>query len=538
MKSLLTVLLSISLISCGTSRGISNGEGGITIVGGTISKDTTWTREVLVNSIVVVEPGVTLTIQPGTRVKFKHYRGYREPGKRLSIIVRGRMIAEGTPNQPIYFTSDAKKPRNGDWSMVRLMTPMAQSRFRYSVFEFGQQGLNVWQGNVLISHSVFRWNNWEGIYFESNSKATIEYCQIVENGYNGLAAEQFNKITMDYCEVWRNGTNGVHVDATTLEIRHSRVHENRANGLSVDDNGTLRALGVTIYDNQAWGIGFGEGANTVEVSSLNFISNRAGKIGGQYTEIPSSYYPPDRVDIGFEADESYALGYIPSDRVLDDYMYVYPNDETRRIVRKIGDDLGLTWSLAWDGKYIWTVTLWGIIYKLDPMTGAVLQQFTAPGPQPWGMTFDGEHLWLVDFAEKRISKIDPANGQELATFPTPDRVGGCKGVAWDGSYLNVMGWTSPTIYRMDRQGNLIDTIQLDQGGGGGIAWDGNHFWVPVGRIIKYNRQGHAVGWIYPASEGTWDLTWDGQYLWTAQRTNENWPDAKIFALEILEVQIP
>lgn len=77
------------------------------------------------------------------------------------------------------------------------------------------------------------------------------------------------------------------------------------------------------------------------------------------------------------------------------------------------------------------------------------------------MTFDGRHLWLVDFAQKRISKIDPADGRGLATFPTPDPVGGCKGVAWDG-----------------------------------------------------------------------------QHLWAAQRTNENWSDAKIFALEILQLQAP
>ncbi len=91
---------------------------------------------------------------------------------------------------------------------------------------------------------------------------------------------------------------------------------------------------------------------------------------------------------------------------------------------------------------------------------------------------------------------------------------------------------------MDRNGNLIGTIQLDAGGGGGIAWDGSHFWVPAGKIIKYDTQGYAVGWIYPASEGTWDLTWDGQYLWAAQRTNENWGDAKIFALEVLELKAP
>jgi hypothetical protein len=71
-------------------------------------------------------------------------------------------------------------------------------------------------------------------------------------------------------------------------------------------------------------------------------------------------------------------------------------------------------------------------------------------------------------------------------------------------------------------------------GGGGLAWDGAHFWVPGGHILKYDAQGRQVGWIYAASEGTWDMTWDGAYLWASQRTNENWPDAKIFQLELLE----
>jgi hypothetical protein len=84
-------------------------------------------------------------------------------------------------------------------------------------------------------------------------------------------------------------------------------------------------------------------------------------------------------------------------------------------------------------------------------------------------------------------------------------------------------------------GTLINTINLDKGGGGGLAWDGKHFWVPAGgRILKYSPQGHQVGWIYAVSEGTWDMTWDGSHLWASQRTNENWADAKIFKLEIRE----
>ncbi len=507
----------------------------LTVVGGSISTDTVWQGEVLVEETVIVQSGVTLTVQPGTQVRFKHYRGYREPEKRLSLQVFGTLIAEGTAAQPIYFTSDTSDPQNGDWSMIRLHNS-TDSVFRYCVVELGQQGINVWGGSPEISHCVIRWHNWEGLYFESNAEPTIEYCHIVENGYNGLAAEQFNTITMDYCEIERNGTHGVHIDASTGEIRRSRVHDNRASGLSVDNNGTLRALGVAIIDNNDCGIAVGEGINTVEISNLTFSGNAGGDVCGSYITVTSAFTPPVSIDIGFTPAMSYALGYIPGDPISDTYMYIYPDDETRRIVRKIGDGLGLTWSLAWDGQYIWTSTLWGTISKLNPQTGTVVPpQFTAPGSQPWGMTFDGEHLWVVDFAERRISKLDPTTGTELATYPTPDPVGGCKGITWDGSYLYVMGWTSPVIYKMDRRGQLTDTIPLDSGGGGGIAWDGQHFWVPGGgKILKYDKQGHNVGWIYAASEGTWDMTWDGQYLWASQRTNENWSDEKIFALEILE----
>lgn len=541
-KLIILIIISFLSFSCGgCGSGNSNDTSspvngsGTTVVGGIVSKNTIWQNEISVESSVVVQPGVTLTVKPGTHVKFKYYRGYKEPEKRLRIDILGTIIAEGTSDSPIYFTSDAPDPQNGDWSMIHVRNS-DNSTFRYCVIEFGQQGLNFWGGTPVISHCVIRWNNWEGLYFESYSKPIIEYTRIVENGYNGLAAEQFNEITMDYCEVWRNGTHGVHIDASTLEIKRSIVHDNNVSGLSVDDNGSISALGVSLNNNHQCGIVLGEGTNSVETSNVTFSGNPNGAVCGAHTEITSSFFAPEQIDYGFEPDQSYALGYIPGNQQLDKYMYVYPDDETRRIIKKIGQGLGLTWSLAWDGQYIWTATVGGIVYKLDPQTGNVMQQFTTTLSQPWGMTFDGEYLWLVDFAEKRMVKIDPSSGSELSSYPTPDPLGGCKGISWDGTYLNIMGWTSSKIYKMDRNGNLIKTITLNQGGGG-ITWDGSYFWVPDGgKIYKYDGNGNLVGWIYAASEGTWDLAWDGNNLWASQRTNENWLDDKIFQLEILHLQ--
>lgn len=513
-------------------------------VHGIISVDTDWFGEILVTDTVVVLPNVTLHIHPGTKVRFVHYRGYREPERKLSLIINGRIIANGTDADPIYFTSDAPEPQNGDWSMIRLISNTAQSEFNWCVFEFAQHGLNVWNSSPFLSHIIFRWNNWEGVYFESYSAPTIVWCQIYENGYNGLAAEQLNTISMDYCEVWRNGTCGVHIDNSTAEIHRSIIHDNNAHGLSVDNGSTLNAFGDEIYDNTACGIGFGEGTNTVSVSNNSIYDNGGGgNICGPVTSVTTSFFPPSSIDIGFTPDMSYELGYIPGDPNLDQYLYVYPDDETRLIVRKIGTGLGLTWSVAYHNSSIWTSTLQGNVYQLNPNNGTVLSSFTLSGSptwgtptQPWGMAFDDEgFMWIVDFAERKLFKINISTQQIVFSVDTPNATaGGCKGLAWDGEYLNVLGWVTPTIYKVTKQGVLVESIPLDHGGTGGLAWDGQFYWVPTkGRILKYDSSGKQVGWIYAASEGTWDMAWADGFLWATQRTNENWMDEKIFQLEIL-----
>jgi glutamine cyclotransferase len=178
--------------------------------------------------------------------------------------------------------------------------------------------------------------------------------------------------------------------------------------------------------------------------------------------------------------------------------------------------------------------LWGDVYRLDPQTGGILSQWTYPGPQAWGMTYDGKDLWINDFAEKRVVQMT-TTGEVLSSFAIPDPSGGAKGITWDGEALCIMGWTSSTIYRVDKHGTLINTVPA-AGGGGGITWDGEAFWVPGGEgIQRISPTGQRLGSIYACSEGTWDLAWDGQFLWACQRTNENWFDDKLYQVRILNL---
>ena len=507
-------------------------------IGGTIRQDTAWSGDVWVTSFVFVPAGVTLTIEPGTTVRFKHYRGYTSPGGRIGMRVEGTLKAVGTAQRPIWFTSDAPDPTNGDWSMVRLVNASSDSEIRFAIFEFAQQGLNLWNSSPALSDLIVRWNNWEGIYYESYCKPTLERARIYQNGYNGIAMEQFNEAIIRDCTVSDSGTNGIHIDASKATVEGCIVERNAAAGLSVDDHGTLVVKGCLVADNGE-GIGCGEGTNTLRIDSGTVLArNRDDLPSCSQTVIWTSDWTSAPTSIAFPLPDirPHELGYTPGDKQLDRYMYIYPDaDATRTVVHKIGDGLGLTWSITWDGQAIWTATLWGNVYRLDPVSGAILAQWQYPGPQAWGMTYDGEHLWINDFAEKRVYQMTTA-GAALSSFAIPDPTGGAKGIAWDGQALCIMGWTSPTIYRVDRQGNLINIIDLQEGGGG-LAWDGQAFWVPGGRgIQRVSATGQPLGSIYACSEGTWDLTWDGRYLWATQRTNENWFDDKLYQIEIGEMR--
>ena len=513
-----------------------------TQVSGSIASDQVWQSRVDLVDETSVEPGATLTILPGTVVLIRHCRDYTaEMCHKIGLSVSGKLIAEGTPDAPIVFTSDADDPSNGDWRFISFRDSQGSS-IRYAVVEFGQQGVNIWNSDLTIADSTIRWNNWEGIYLESYATPIIERNHIYQNGSNGIAMEQYNDAVVRRNEIWGSRTHGIHVDASRAVVEQNILRDNLASGLSLDDSAVVVAVGNLVTGNAGPGIRCGEGENSVQEAANDLQGN-----SGPDTNCPpeafsdASYALPTVSSLNLEAPDygAYELGYIPGDPALDRYQYIFPaEDETRRVVNRIGKGLGLSWSLAWDGEAIWTSTLWGSIYRLDPEGGAVLKELTAPSPQPWGMTFDGDNLWISDFAEKTIYSLDPGTGGVVDSFPAPDVVGGAKGLAWDGQYLYAMGWTSPILYRLDRQGNVLGQVELEGGAGGGLTYDGANFWAPCGGICQFDRTGRLLGWIHAASDGTWDLAWDGQYLWASQRTNENWVDDKIYQIQILEPRRP
>ena len=516
-------------------------------VRGQIKRNTNWCHDVLVNGNILVPRGVTLTIDPGTVVRFKAYRGYRDPGKRLRIRVEGRLVANGKPGRLIWFTSHEGAPLNGDWSMVKLVGARG-SEVSYAVFEFSQHGLNIWNTDLTLSHVVIRFNNWEGLYIENKSKVVLENSRVYANGYNCIATEQFNHLTVKGSYIANCGTMGIHVDASEALIQGNLI-EGSQEGVSLDNDAKVKVLANRFTAQKNAAISCGEGKNHLSLGNNVYdgipLNLAVACKDPQVKELESKLNPPLTLVTGVSEGDSRYLDYIPGNVRHDKYRYVYPPlDDTREVLSRLGGGLGLTWSATWDGSALWTANLDGQVMRLDPRSGKVLKRFTAPGPQPWGMTFDGKQLWINDFARRRIFAVDPATGKVLSQFPAPDPAGGCKGLAWDGKHLYALGWATHKLYTLSATGKVIRSVPVpyrDIGGGvrvyvaGGLTWDGKTFWAPGDRLVRFGRDGKFIGWLHSTSERVWDMAWDGEALWTTQRANENWTKIpRLFRIKILK----
>jgi len=523
------IFLFVCVGFCGCTQhdenDISENKDGILSIskGGVILEDELWSGEIYVVDHVIVPEDVTLTIEPDAVVKVQPYRGYKSPEGCLSIQVEGTLLVNGTPDNLVRFTSDSEEPINGDWQGIMLINS-DDSIIKYAIVEFGKQGISGYNSDAIVSHCIVRWNNWEGVYFEYQSNPTITYNRIYENGYHSIALEQYNNAKLSYNTLSGNNEGGLVVLGSTVDMNHNIITDNDAFGVVLEQ---MADVGDYIHgsDNIISGNGAGQ------ILSGKGTTNNTNQLNNTYTNIDEfeiNYSYPDVRD--------YELGYVPGDED-DRYMYVYPmEDETRRVVSKIGQLGEFLWSVTWDGENIWAADLDGRgVYKYDPNNGEILKTIIIEGCyRLWGLAWDGEYLWVLDFEKRKLYKVNPSSGETLLTLNCPDP-GGCRGLTYAQNYLHTYGVSTGLLYSIDPESGDVGR-EIEFSGYNGLAYDGKHFWASYedNKIGKFDYQGNLAGWIYAASEGTWDLAWDGQYLWACQRTNENWQDSKIYQIEILD----
>jgi len=129
-----------------------------------LSHDTTWSGEVVISGVIVVGRGVTLTIKPGTTIRFKRIDRNQDGIGDSEIRVLGRLLAQGTAEKKIRFVSAEENPAPKDWSFVLIFTSGRINLVSFCEFSHAFSGLQVHFSTAKVTNNTFTDNN-EGLRF-------------------------------------------------------------------------------------------------------------------------------------------------------------------------------------------------------------------------------------------------------------------------------------------------------------------------------------------------------------------------------------
>lgn len=170
--TLLTVVFSTVNIAYRTLPAVK-----ATYVEGIIAQDTIWTlvdSPFVVSNDVIVTSDATLTIEPGVEVRF---------GGDFSLIVNGAIVAKGTSNRMIHFTTN--DPENHAFWRTILLNGSRSSSLIYCIVEYGTNGTTVDNGSLEMQYNVIDSNLENGIAINSGD-LTAKNNEIVNNTVGGI----------------------------------------------------------------------------------------------------------------------------------------------------------------------------------------------------------------------------------------------------------------------------------------------------------------------------------------------------------------
>ena len=243
-----------------------------------------------------------------------------------------------------------------------------------------------------------------------------------------------------------------------------------------------------------------------------------------YDDINTDYWNlGDVSEDYFEKDIGEELNYL-----LDNSSDIYTGTHF-----DVGAQDGNPYGITWDGTHFWVVGEANrYIYQYNSTgdyTGTNFGVF-AQDSDPYGITWDGADFWVVGAGGDEVYKYTSAGVYTGTHFDVGAQDGWPCGIAWDGTYFWILGMNGDRIYKYTSAGVYTGTyfsVRDEDADPYGIEWDGTHLWV-VGsqhnRVYKYTSAGVYTGVYFDigTEDGSpWGITWDSSHFWiTGDGNNE------------------
>ena len=248
----------ITIIEDGGNGGSDQTE--VVVVAGGIALNTTWTNDKIwvLDRKVVVQEGVTLTIEPGTIIKGR--AGTGSLSSALIVARGGKIMAEGTSAQPIIFTAEADNIDAGETTGTNL----------------DENNRGLWGGLLILGNAPCSFSGdveelqIEGIPADdtfglyggdepADNSGVLTYVSIRHGGALIGEGNEINGLTLggvgsgtiiDNVEVVANVDDGIEFFGGTVNATNLLVYAQGDDGLDIDQaySGTISNAVVALGD--------------------------------------------------------------------------------------------------------------------------------------------------------------------------------------------------------------------------------------------------------------------------------------------------
>ena len=269
-----------------------------------LDRDTVWRGRVRVVEEVQVAAHATLLIEPGARIEFAPADGLEDqPPVRLKVL--GKLIAQGTAEAPIVFTSAAVKPAPGDWGglIFESSDETAISRLRYCRIEYTETAIDGGLGKLVVEDAELTRNrlalcarkkfsggmfnvalldNDNGCRFLQNSRFSLENCRIVRSQRDSILCDKNSSPDIGNCEIISGGAAGIRcLSGSSPRIEGCLIQGNRT-GLHLEMKSDPQVHNSDILEN-------GTGIHAEKLVAPLFVGSRiVGNETGLFCNLSAS----------------------------------------------------------------------------------------------------------------------------------------------------------------------------------------------------------------------------------------------------------
>jgi hypothetical protein len=212
-----------------------------------ITASTTWRKGTVyhlkakagANKYIMVHPGATLTIEPGTQI-----RGGEESA--LIVARGGKLEAAGTAAEPIVFSHDAPagSRMGGQWGGIvilgRAPTNLAGNDTLFEALPESTGDLGKFGGDD-----------------PDDDSGTLRYVRIEFGGRAYTTNREFNGLTLcgvgrgteiDFVQIHKGTDDGLELFGGTVDVKHVVITQNEDDGLDTDNGWSGRAQFVIVQN--------------------------------------------------------------------------------------------------------------------------------------------------------------------------------------------------------------------------------------------------------------------------------------------------